>query len=364
MNKNINLLVLLIVTIIIVFVVMYALPKNKEGFQSKFDFNEVYLKGSQGPQGETGSVGPHGPPGADGPACRNIISYLEDRGHLSLGETNPSEELDVPHQLELKGNVISKSVNFSKLKITDYDECYPIMIGNNENDADFYIKKGTSDCKMFIKGNLEIGGNITFKDTKNNNISIDASKLFYSLAPIGIIACFYRASSIPESWAICDGQSIEGFQTPDLSGKFIKGTTNMDDNGTTNDDAFGDHKTKEGKITLKNENMPIHNHTIHEDGEHLHTITSNESGFHNHSLEVKGGSVASDTVTDNYVLSATQGTQTNIQTQNEDNTHRHTVTVSSSGGHTHTLDEHGLISPQPIDIMPPYYTLVYIIKYK
>jgi hypothetical protein len=283
---------------------------------------------------------------------------------LSLGETNPSEELDVTHQLELKGNVISKSVNFSKLKITDYDECYPIMIGNNENDADFYIKKGTSDCKMFIKGNLEIGGNITFKDTKNNNISIDASKLFYSLAPVGIIACFYRASSIPESWAICDGQSIEGFQTPNLSGKFIKGTTNMDDNGKTNDDAFGDHKTKEGKITLKNENMPTHNHTIDGQGSHTHTITSNASGSHNHSFEVKGGTVPSESVTDNYVLSATQGTSTNIQTKDENNPHSHSVTISSSEDHTHTLGEHGSISPQPIDIMPPYYTLVYIIKYK
>lgn len=364
MNKNINLLVLLILTIIIVFVVMYALPKNKEGFQSKFDFNEIYLKGSQGPQGVKGNLGPPGPPGSDGPACKNIISYLENRGHLSLGETNPSEELDTTHQLELKGNIISKSVNFSKLKITDYNECYPIMIGNNENDADFYIKKGTSHCKMFIKGNLEIGGNITFKDTKNNNISIDASKLFYSLAPVGIIACFYSSSSIPVSWAICDGQSIEGFQTPNLSGKFIKGTTIMANNGDTNDDVFNDHKTKDGKITLKNENMPKHNHTIDEKGSHTHTINSNASGSHKHSFEVQGGSIPSKSVTDNYVLSATQGISTNIQTKDVSNLHSHTVTISTSGDHTHILGEHGSVSPKPIDIMPPYYTLVYIIKYK
>ncbi len=364
MNKNINLLVLLILTIIIVFVVMYVLPKNKEGFQSNFDFNEIYIKGSTGPQGEKGAIGPQGPPGSDGPACKNIISYLENRGHLSLGETNPSEELDTMHQLELKGNIISKSVNFSKLKITDYNECYPIMIGNNENDADFYIKKGTSQCKMFIKGNLEVGGNITFKDTKNNNISIDASKLFYSLAPVGIIACFYSSTMIPQSWAICDGKTIEGFTTPDLSGKFIKGTTNINDNGTTNDTVFDEYKTKEGKITLKNENMPIHNHSISESGSHDHTINSNPSGSHKHSLEVKGGSEPSTNVTDQFVLSATQGTPTNIQTKDENNPHSHSVTVSSSGDHTHTLDEHGNISPTPIDIMPPYYTLVYIIKYK
>jgi len=364
MNKNINLLVLLILTIIVVFVVMYALPKNKEGFQSNFNFNEIYLKGPQGPQGEPGNIGPPGPSGSDGPACKNIISYLENRGHLSLGETNPSEELDTMHQLELKGNIISKSVNFSKLKITDYNECYPIMVGNNENDADFYIKKGTSHCKMFIKGNLEVGGNITFKDTNNNNISIDASKLFYSLAPVGIIACFYSSTMIPQSWAICDGQTIEGFKTPNLSGKFIKGASNITKNGDTNEASFDDHKTKDGKIILKNENMPKHNHIITNDGSHKHTINSNPAGSHKHSFPVNGGVVASDSVTANYVLSATQGATTNIKTDIEVNQHSHSVDISNDGDHTHTIEEHGSSSPEPIDIMPPYYTLVYIIKYK
>lgn len=366
MNKNINLLVLLIVTIIVVFVVMYAFPKNKEGFQTNFDFNEIYLKGPQGPTGEKGNTGPQGPPGEDGPACKNIISYLEHRGHLSLGEINPSEELDVMHQLELKGNIISKSVNFSKLKITDYNECYPIMVGNNENDADFYIKKGTSHCKMFIKGNLEVGGSITCKDTNNNNITINASSLFYSLAPVGIIACFHTssASTIPQSWAICDGQIIEGFQTPNLSGKFIRGTTNLSDNGKTNDQDFNSDKTIDGKIKLKNENMPKHSHTINEQGGHAHNITGEESGGHTHTISLQGGSEAATEVTGNVVLSASSGTNTTLYTANEEKAHTHTITVESAGEHTHTLSDFGSDNPQSIDIMPPYYTLVYIIKYK
>jgi microcystin-dependent protein len=217
---------------------------------------------------------------------------------------------------------------------------------------------------MFIKGNLEVGGNIAFKDTNNNNISVDASKLFYSLAPVGIIACFYSSTMIPQSWAICDGQTIEGFRTPNLSGKFIKGASTMANNGETNEAYFNTHKTKDGKIILKNENMPIHSHTITNDGSHNHTINSNSAGSHKHSFTVNGGSVASDSVTNNYVLSATQGTTTNIQTDIEVNQHSHSVTISSDGDHTHTLDEHGSSSPEPIDIMPPYYTLVYIIKYK
>lgn len=368
MNKNINLLVLLIVTIIVVFVVMYAFPKNKEGFQTNFDFNEIYLKGPQGPSGEKGNTGPQGPPGGDGPACKNIISYLEHRGHLSLGETNPSEELDVMHQLELKGNIISKSVNFSKLKITDYNECYPIMVGNNENDADFYIKKGTSHCKMFIKGNLEVGGSISFKDTKNNNITIDASSLFHSLAPVGIIACFHTssASMIPQSWAICNGQIIEGFQTPDLSGKFIRGTNNLSNNGETNDEKFDSHKTIDGKITLKNENMPKHNHTIKEQGGHAHNITGEESGGHTHTISLKGGNAASTLAeaTDNIVLSASTGTNTFYETGEVTSLHSHTINIENAGEHTHTLGDFGSDNPQSIDIMPPYYTLVYIIKYK
>jgi hypothetical protein len=43
-------------------------------------------------------------------------------------------------------------------------------------------------------------------------------------------------------------------------------------------------------------------------------------------------------------------------------THSHNVQMSESGKHTHIVSKTG--ANKKIDIMPPYYTMVFIIKYK
>jgi microcystin-dependent protein len=365
MNKNQKLLVFLFIIVISVFVFTYMIPKNKEGFQSNFNFEDIYIKGEKGAQGPAGPRGPTGPKGADGPACKNIIEYLENRGHLSLGEAGSSDKVDVSAQLELKGNIISNSSNFSKLKITDYNNCYPILVGNSESDADFYLKKTTNNCKMFIRGDIDINGQISFKDNNDAQQSIDATALFYSLAPVGLIANFYtnRGSEIPVNWAICNGQVVDGFQTPDLRGKFVRGTSTMSENGKTNDSEFNTTtRTKDGNISLSTNNMPVHTHPpTSSNGSHTHTATLAQAGEHDHQMSIQAVTPA--------VTQAVSGSQLGsaVDENNKLNTlssgaHTHSATISQNGAHQHTINSAG--SGEPFNILPPYMALVYIIKYK
>jgi microcystin-dependent protein len=372
MNKNQKLLVFLFIIVISVFVFTYMIPSNKEDFQSNFNFNEVYIKGEQGARGPMGPAGEPGPKGDAGPACKNIINYLEKRGHLSLGETSLTDTIDVSSQLELKGNIINKSANFSKLKITDYNECYPIMVGNNETDAHFYLKKNPASCDMFLRGNLEITGKLTFRDINNSQQSIDASSIFYSLAPVGLIANFYTTASqaIPINWAICNGQVVDGFQTPDLRGKFVRGTDSLSENGTTNDTDFNEEtRFKDGNIILTEANLPSHTHSPATNRPHSHTVSVGSAGSHTHNFSIVPGTLENDENNDS-ITGNNQFIRAGSSGEDPDSTlspatnapHRHALTINNAGSHTHTVNSAG--SGEAFNILPPYMSLVYIIKYK
>ena len=375
MNTNQKTLLLLLI-VALTFVIIYKFGnKDKEGFQNTFDFNEVYTKGEDGPMGPKGDTGPKGD---RGPSCKNIISFVEERGHLSLGDLSENN-VDKTFQLELKGNPIdNNNADFAKLKITDYDDSYPIMVGNGPNDSIFHLKHETSDnskVNMKLNGNLEINGNLNVNNGSNN---INSNKLFYDLAPIGLIAAF-GASSIPYSWTICDGSTREGFKTPDLRGKFIRGAASMEQNGETNDSEFDErYKFKNGDIKLKKENLPEHRHDVNMTGELGNIVDSltnqltntQDAGNHTHELDHnKFGSVpllsGDDLPEDDFrlLLARTSGPE------------NRTIRTDNGGSHNHGIsgisqvkalskDSENTGNGLPFNVLPPYYSLVYIIKYK
>jgi len=191
-----------------------------ESFQVNYPLTDIVIKGVAGERGVQGPPGPKGPSGVDGPPCKNIISNLETRGYLNLGGTSSAADGQIDSQLVLKGRVANTGRPFYKLKITDYSDTktFPIMVGNNKDDADFYLEKVGNQCNMVLRGDLKITGTIV---TGFNSINTEG--IFYNLAPKGIIAAFQNHNDIPPLWAVCDGTTIEGFTTPDLRGKFIMG---------------------------------------------------------------------------------------------------------------------------------------------
>lgn len=134
-------------------------------------------------------------------------------------------------------------------------------------------------------------------------------RLLKRIVPPGTVVAF-SGIEIPEGWALCDGNN----GTPDLVDKFIKGGTS---NGATGGSS---------QITLDISNLPPHTHSCSSEA-HSHQVpigTATGTGSYNAS-ESAAGSTSTDS-----------------------NSHSHTI--GSTGGGV------------PINIEPPYYTLMYIMK--
>jgi hypothetical protein len=343
-------------------VILIYMKFRTELFQVNFPLKDTILKGVTGEQGPVGPQGNQGPQGAAGPQCKNIISNLETRGYLNLGGTSSAADDTIDSQLVLKGQASNNGRNFYKLKITDYSDTktYPIMVGNNPQDADFYLEKDNDKFKMVLKGDLKINGSLTIKNDNNLDRFINTGSLFYNLAPKGIIAAFHTDTTIPALWAMCDGSTIEGFTTPDLRGKFIMGG-NAPGETRHNDASFdGETKFKTGEIKLTKDNMPQHDHTMSDVGPHGHNISSNSAGAHGHDLIIGGSNNTGDTP-GNFVRRGGQASGRSFNT-NSAGGHQHNITAADAGGHKHVIDSVG--KNEKINIMPSYLALIYIIKYK
>lgn len=130
--------------------------------------------------------------------------------------------------------------------------------------------------------------------------------------PSGCI-CIWSGSTPPEGWALCDGQN----GTPDLRGRFVLGYSSAH--------AIGSKGGKE-KHTLSVNELAAHSHNFS-----IHYATSAASS--NRKYSVGGTSAANE-----YTESRTSGS-----------------ILTNLGG---TIANQN----QPFNIMPPYYTLAYIMK--
>lgn len=122
-------------------------------------------------------------------------------------------------------------------------------------------------------------------------------------APAGCIVMWSGAASdIPDGWHLCDGTN----GTPDLRDRFVVGAGNVYTPGATGGNA---------QVTLTKEQLPAHTHTYYK-------TSGSESNY-----GMSGGA--------NSVIESVSSTSTD----------------SGSAG-----------SGSPVDIMPPYYALCYIMK--
>ena len=251
--------------------------------------------------------------------------------------------------------------------------------------------------------------NLTAKDIT----SITTKNYVDQITPIGSVIAWHQQShrSIPFGWALCDGEFVEGYgYTPDLRGRFILGSgTGSGLTSRTHGDTGG-HETH----TLTINEMPAHNHTMDTAGIHNHTVTG---GSHNHVVDggshkhtVSGGShthtvssngshshsyqhrqpgtfnqciggdgdctnrnivyypnsfpsyTTGSAGSHNHTVSGGSHTHTvssTAHTHTVSNT-EHTHTVGNNGSHTHAINNKG--GGGAHNIMPPFFTLVYIIK--
>ena len=86
MNNN-RLLVILVLILVSVFVISFVKNSYQSETFTDYDFNELIIRGSAGPPGQRGE---HGEKGLPGPSCKNILQYIEKRGHLTLNANEQS----------------------------------------------------------------------------------------------------------------------------------------------------------------------------------------------------------------------------------------------------------------------------------
>ncbi|MDR2430703.1 MAG: hypothetical protein LBD99_00370 [Candidatus Margulisbacteria bacterium] len=130
-------------------------------------------------------------------------------------------------------------------------------------------------------------------------------------------------------WTLCNGTAVNGISVPNLVDKFLRG-------------AASSGATGGGAAVLTEANLPAHTHSI--------SGTASSAGGHTHTYEKAVRITPSDT--DNY------GGMRDLSYE--------TKNTSTAGAHTHvvsgTATANSVHTAASFDIVPKYYTVVYIIK--
>lgn len=129
--------------------------------------------------------------------------------------------------------------------------------------GDFSVE-GTTTLKgaLIVKGEVTMNGEITAQAAHfNGDISTAGSIKAadfegYGVVPLRCVLMWSgQPSDIPDGWALCNGQAVNGIVTPDLRGRFVVGIDNNDSDyypvGST-----GGEKTH--KLTV--DEIPSHKH--------------------------------------------------------------------------------------------------------
>jgi len=181
-----------------------------------------------------------------------------------------------------------------------------------------------------LLGNIDTV-NVALSAEQGKVLADNISSISDTSVPVGGIIMYSGAfSSIPTSWAICDG--LNG--TPNLVDRFIMGTATE---GNVGDEGGTEEST-----------MPSHSHTAN----HNHSASSYGAGSHSHGIRYsQDAAYGTDHTTLDYEVSPSKG----LDYCDEDGYHSHSIVVNTKTMSTGTAVVAG-------DNRPPYYTLAYIIR--
>lgn len=182
--------------------------------------------------------------------------------------------------------------------------------------------------------------------------------------PKGVIVMWSGTlATIPAGWALCDGTN----GTPDLQDKFIRGATTTTLPGT---------KGGADTVTIATDNLPSHKHTTAAGPTGLNlsattTIDTASNGITGlagkyvptfaaaaHLTSIKLAEQAATSANVFRFLCTTPGSSFGMGFVGSVETHTHTATTSVSGNGSTDAVGRG----QAINMLPPYYTLAYIMK--
>jgi microcystin-dependent protein len=202
----------------------------------------------------------------------------------------------------------------------------------------------TADAQLTVDGTIKTTGSITVD--RSNNAVFDG----YGTIPVGGII-MWSGATVPDGWALCNGQTSNGVSTPDLQGRFIMGAGSRNlryenNNKVLVNGAVTNFNINQSggydRVALGTNEMPQHSHgaTVSENGEHEH----NYNDYSVNREDVNGSNF------DNQGIS---GISNIARTTASSGKHSHTVTIANAGGWDITHEN-----------TPVYYVLAFIMRVK
>jgi microcystin-dependent protein len=215
---------------------------------------------------------------------------------------------------------------------------------NNPNTSDILIPKNfTLSANATFKGtlNLQSTTSVTLPPAERTLINgvVLSSTISTNGVPIGSIAIWYTSTDPPTGWVPCDGRTVNGMTIPDLTGRFVMCASTT---YPVNDRQGSSTKS----VTISN--FPSHNHNYNTGN----NITTNDGGGHTHTIRNRTEDNSTNNATDFIMGRAyNNGASASFKT-------------TSSGAHAHTNNPNTntVGSGTAFNILPPYHSLIYIIK--
>lgn len=224
---------------------------------------------------------------------------------------------DIDGDMFVAGNVFVGEVEYD-----DDEQMVPPHSFPSE-DGNLFVQRSVASPEVFgYQVFLNVNG------VKTNLLDI--------LMPVGSVIMFDGKAALPANWAVCDGKN----GTPDLRGKFIKGVASKDDAGKTG----GSSTVELGNV------IPKHTHKFYNYLTQVH-----------HNNEINTGPI---TIDGRDLVVGKSATSSGNPTRRADTADSSYSDIPYIYNETDPAGEEVTEEGAKVNIEPPFYTLIYIMRVK
>lgn len=280
------------------------------------------------------------------PQLINYQGYLVDSNGNPLGNGTPK---NYNIRFKMYDNQSAGTLKWSEDQVVTVNDGYFNVYLGEKNPITSVVFTGKDSDKRYIGITVDLNAGSDFSNEQEivprlRLLSAPyAMKASNGIPAGGVIMWTGAITDIPDGWALCNGQTKDGVQTPDLSGRFIVGAgtlgTDTYNSGDTNVNGEG-----KSKVTLTVDQMPSHTHSITDPG-HTHTVLDEWLNVRNTQAWPGGGGNNSTWVADDSPEIHPKKSATRTSSKGFTG-----ITANATGGNL------------PHENRPPYYALAYIMR--